>query len=131
MANIVIQKQPSLKLKSKKNMHKEHENRKSRSLLETRSPIMQDNNATDQLEFNPRSTPMRSSNNNDLDHMLVDGNQSNENEEQEMGMTYDEEVVKIGSRNSQFHALQYIGGGNYGETITEDQRSSNMTDSTR
>ena len=63
--------------------------------------------------------------------MLADGNQSNENEEQEMGMTYDEEVVKIGSRNTRPHALQYIGGGTYGETITEDQRSSNMTDSTR
>ena len=91
---------------------------------------MQDNLPADQLEFNPESTGMRSSNNNDLDHMLADGNQSNENEEQEIEM-YDEEVVKIDSRNSRPHALQYFGGATYGETITEDQRSSNITDSTR
>ena len=66
---------------------------------------------------------MRSSNNNDLDQLYAD------DEAQEIGMTYDEEVVKIGSRNPQPHALQYVSGGTYGDTITEDQRSSVVSDS--
>ena len=84
---------------------------------------MPGNTSPDQLEFNPRSTPMRSSNNNDLDQLYAD------DEAQEIGMTYDEEVVKIGSRNPQPHALQYVSGGTYGDTITEDQRSSVVSDS--
>ena len=102
MANIVIQKQHTHKSKSnRKSNQKDHEHRKSRSLLETRSPMMPDNTSPDQLEFNPRASPMRYSNNDDLDHMLADGNQLNENEEQEIRMQFDEEVVKTGSRNAQ------------------------------